>query len=197
MTTPTSVSAEPVIAARRHRVAAAIIDNVTVVIAFTLIRTALGGEETFEESSPTSWLNLYAGNPGWVTEIMLLALTIGYFWSQHAVWGQTLGKRLCRLKVVAASTGEAPGVVWAGVRTLVYPALSTVPYVWPAVYVVMLWSFADRRRRGLHDVAARTIVVDLTGPGSVREQVRGALFRVGLLVAVFAALVLISVIVAR
>ncbi|PZG48010.1 hypothetical protein C1I98_13065 [Spongiactinospora gelatinilytica] len=60
-----------------------------------------------------------------------------------------------------------------------------------------LWSFADRRRRGLHDVVARTIVVDLTGPGSARAQARGALFRVGLLVAVFAALVLISVIVAR
>ncbi|PZG41999.1 hypothetical protein C1I98_20495, partial [Spongiactinospora gelatinilytica] len=107
MTTPTSVSIEPILAVRRHRVAAAIIDYVTIAIAFALTRAALGGEEVFKESSSTSWLNFYEGNPGWLTEIVLLILTIGYFWSQHAVWGQTLGKRLCRLKVVAAATGEA------------------------------------------------------------------------------------------
>lgn len=68
--------------------------------------------------------------------------------------GQTLGKRVCNIRVVAAATGE-PGIgVGLGVARYFSRMLSSIPlglgYFW------MLW---DDRRQTWHDKLAGTLVV--------------------------------------
>jgi hypothetical protein len=62
--------------------------------------------------------------------------------------------------------------------------------------VDMLWIFGDSKRRCLHDVIAQTVVIDLGGPSRRGLGGSGFLFGLGVIVALFAALVLISVLVA-
>ncbi|GAA4187353.1 hypothetical protein GCM10022252_20710 [Streptosporangium oxazolinicum] len=150
-----------------------------------------------EKSVLVSYLNPYAGNPNWPIEVAVTVLFAAYFWVQHALWGQTLGKRLCRLKVVSSVTGGPPSLRHAGIRALAYPAMMSVPYIGVLINLVdMLWIFGDSKRRCLHDVIAKTVVIDLGGPNRNRLGGSGFLFGLGIIVALFAAFVLVSMLVA-
>ena len=160
-------------------------------MAISPISLLLADVEVLDQSELDRYLNPYAGNPYWPIEVALDILFTVYFWVQHALWGQTLGKRICRLKVVSGSTGETPSFRHAGIRALVAPAVTSVPYIGLLVCLVdTLWMFGDSKNRCLHDVIAKTVVVDLAGPN--RNRFGGA----GFIIALFAALVLIFVLVA-
>jgi uncharacterized RDD family membrane protein YckC len=151
------------LAARRHRFAALLIDSLIFSMATSPIYL-LSDEKTEVSDEPVlfGYLNPYAGDPNWPIEVVVTILLAVYFWLQHALWGRTLGKRLCRLKVVSSTTGELPSLRHAGIRALVYPALVSAPYLGSALSLVdTLWMFGDPKRRCLHDVAGRTIVIDI------------------------------------
>ncbi|MER6943643.1 RDD family protein [Nonomuraea sp. NPDC000554] len=190
--TPQPLAATPALAARRHRFAAFLIDSLIFYVAALPVSMVYGSEES-DTSGLMGLLNPYAGDAQWPLTVAVDVLFAVYFWLQHALWGQTLGKRLCRLKVVSSTTGEPPGLRLAGVRALVHPALGVVPYLGVALSLIdALWIFGDSKRRCLHDVVAGTVVVDLDGPGW-----RGFLVGLGALVALFTTVVLVSVLVAR
>jgi uncharacterized RDD family membrane protein YckC len=89
-----------------------------------------------------------------------------------AVWGQTFGKRVAGTRVVSTlsgplSLGQAVVrfLVYSGVGvvlSIIHPLLSTL---WFVVIVVSI--LRDREHRGVHDLAARTIVV--SAPASIRR----------------------------
>ncbi|WP_433248371.1 RDD family protein [Streptosporangium sp. CA-135522] len=187
------------LAARRHRFAAFIIDNLIFYIAISPIRLLLAeGSEVSEESVLISYLNPYAGNPDWPIEIAVTVLFAVYFWLQHALWGQTLGKRLYRLKVVSSTTGEPPSPRRAGVRALVYPVLASTPYSGMLINLIdTLWIFVGSKRQCLHDVISGTVVVDHGDPGKKGIGGPGFLFGLGVVITLFAALAFISVSVTR
>lgn len=87
-------------------------------------------------------------------------LIVAYYVGSWATFGQTVGKRLLGLRVVAADGGRVrPG------RALLRFAgyfLSALP-----VYLGFAWVLVDRRRRGWHDVLAKTLVV-YDRPGEAR-----------------------------
>ena len=94
-----------------------------------------------------------------------LFVVVGYEVIQIAVWGQTVGKRIVRIKVVRDASGECSGWGksfgrWA-VPTLAMVALALTSG-WLAVvravlcYVSPTW---DRSRQGWHDMAAGTLVI--------------------------------------
>ncbi|MFJ2030515.1 RDD family protein [Streptosporangium sp. NPDC087985] len=143
-----------IIAARRHRFVAFLIDNLIFHIAVSLVYPLpFEGLEMSNESTLINYLNPYAGNPDWPIEVAVTILLAVYFWLQHALWGQTLGKRLCRLKVVSRKTGEPPSLRHAGIRALVYPALALTPYSGALINLVdALWMFVGAKRQCLHDV---------------------------------------------
>lgn len=94
--------------------------------------------------------------------VMLIAFVL-YFCISHARWGQTLGKRAFRIRVVDPTTGSPPGYAAAALRALIYPGLAAV-LVTPfsaLILVDVLWMFWDDRCRCLHDKVAGTIVVDV------------------------------------
>jgi uncharacterized RDD family membrane protein YckC len=73
--------------------------------------------------------------------------------------GQTPGKMALRIKVVRAEAPVPPGLGRAVVRWAVPAVASIVPLGPLVVYGWLVW---DRRRQGLHDKAARTLVISGT-----------------------------------
>lgn len=71
-------------------------------------------------------------------------------------WGATLGRYALGLRVVNSS-GEAPGLARALVRTVV-EAISTL-----ALFIGYLWMLWDKDKQTWHDKAARTYVVRVDG----------------------------------
>lgn len=101
--------------------------------------------------------------------LWLLAAVGGfaYFWICGAVWGRTLGMRLCGLRVVAVGGGRA-GVAATLARTLLL-AVDWLP-VFFILGAVLIWLTPRHQRLG--DLAARTVVVR-TALVSVERLARG------------------------
>ena len=100
----------------------------------------------------------YATHQGEINEVMrgsAILAAILYFWVAHAIWGQTLGKRLMRIKVVRAN-GRPPGFGWGIIRVLVMFALATLWITW--------WPMLGEERRAIHDYAAGTWVIQAHRP---------------------------------
>lgn len=77
-----------------------------------------------------------------------------------AVFGQTAGKHVLRIRVVRSADAGRVSWTYAAVRSLVTSAASLVPTV--GVFVaagVYLWAAFDPLRQGLHDKLAGTLVV--------------------------------------
>lgn len=75
--------------------------------------------------------------------------------------GATPGKALKRMRVASlwSATGQ-PTQTQAFVRAIVVQTLALSVFAWwPLVFVYVLSPFTNRDRRGLHDVAAGTVVI--------------------------------------
>lgn len=130
-----------------RRIAAALIDAAIIAILLVIIAKGLGDEGTTKRS-------LWAETEGGPRTLFLL-LTFAYFFGTELLWGQTLGKRVMKIRVVGED-GAKLGPVPALIRNLVrfVDAL-------PALYIVgaiTLFATGERRAR-LGDLAAKTKVV--------------------------------------
>ena len=115
-------------------------------LASLFVYLVLLGRGSFAEvgKEPSSW-------PLWVAAI---AGAFVYFWLCEAVWGRTVGKRLCELRVVRRDGGKL-GAGGAFVRNL----LRLVDWL-PFLYVLgaaVIWVTPANQRVG--DIAARSVVV--------------------------------------
>lgn len=95
-----------------------------------------------------------------VVGLLFYVVAFGYDWLQHALWGQTIGKRALGTRVVAASSrGRVGGGAAAG-RAAIYALSPAVPFVGGLFELVNeLWLTWDPNRQCLHDKAAHTVVV--------------------------------------
>jgi uncharacterized RDD family membrane protein YckC len=88
------------------------------------------------------------------------AVSFGYDWIQHGLWGQTIGKRVMGTKVVTADTRAPISGQSACGRAAVYALIPAVPSVGALFALVNeSWLLWDPRRQCLHDKAASTVVV--------------------------------------
>jgi uncharacterized RDD family membrane protein YckC len=78
---------------------------------------------------------------------------VGYFVGLWSVTGQTLGSRLLEIRVCRAADGSVPSAGGALVR-FAGLILAAVP-----LFAGFLPILVDDRRRGVHDMLARTVVV--------------------------------------
>ncbi len=99
-------------------------------------------------------------NPHLTTGMIVAAglLDLVYSVALIALWGQTLGMMLLRIRVVRRETGRPPDWGRALVRFAVPAVMGIVPLLGMLAYAWMLW---DPLRQGLHDKAAGTLVVVL------------------------------------
>lgn len=82
-----------------------------------------------------------------------LLWTVGYFATFWATTGRTPGNRALRIRVVAADGGRlAPR---RALLRFVGLTLATIP-----LFAGFLPILVDARRRGIHDMLARTVVID-------------------------------------
>lgn len=97
-----------------------------------------------------------AGLSEWSVALLLAALVV-YLSYYPVCWthgGQTIGMRLAHIRVVRDPDAAPVGWKAAVLRLLGFAVNGFV------LYLGWLWIFIDRRRRGWHDLLARTVVVD-------------------------------------
>jgi len=98
------------------------------------------------------WLGVALIAVGWL-------LTIGIQWYLLTTRGQTIGKAICKIRIVRAVDGQNPGFVKAVlVRTIICGAISGIPYVGLAFWLADCAFIFREDRRTLHDLIADTKV---------------------------------------
>jgi uncharacterized RDD family membrane protein YckC len=76
--------------------------------------------------------------------------------------GQTLGKIIVGVRVALLVNGAKPSGSQAAMRALVPGAAISIPVLGVGFYLlVFVWAFNNAMRRGIHDLAAGTVVVRL------------------------------------
>ena len=93
------------------------------------------------------WFEIWAN-------VIFLGVPILYYAGFHAAHGRTPAKSICRLKVTDAQ-GRRPTLAKALVRALIF-----VVCVYFFYGIPLLYAFFHPQRRGLHDLAAGTYVVE-------------------------------------
>lgn len=97
------------------------------------------------------------------TLLVVVLVDLVYEVVPTAVWGQTLGKRILRLKVVNAATGGTPGLRKSLGRWALLILPIAVPYVqYPGAVFFLLCVLTmghEPLYRGWHDKAAGTLVI--------------------------------------
>ncbi len=130
-----------------RRVAAAVIDALIVLILLVVVAKTLGDEGDTKRS-------LWAETEGSPRTIFIL-LTFAYFFATELAWGQTIGKRVMKLRVVRVD-GSRLGAGPAAIRNIV-----RFVDAFPALYIIgaiVLFTFGNKTQR-LGDMAAKTKVV--------------------------------------
>jgi uncharacterized RDD family membrane protein YckC len=88
----------------------------------------------------------------WLPPVMLLLYGFTYFWLSQALTGRTISQALVGIKVILAD-GRPLGPGAAAIRTIV------LPFSFLLFGIGALMALVDRRRRALHDLAAKSAVV--------------------------------------
>lgn len=143
-----------------RRVAAALIDVAIIFLLLVVVAKTLGDEGTTSRS-------IWAETSGGPRAVFFL-LTFAYFFGAEAAWGQTVGKRVMKLRVVGLD-GARVAAGPAFVRNLVR-VVDWLPSLYLIGAIAVLAS-GDRRQR-LGDMAAKTKVVadDARPPSPPRDR---------------------------
>ncbi|WP_308439160.1 RDD family protein [Streptomyces sulfonofaciens] len=145
----------PPLAPSGRRVLARVIDIVVVGVVVWLVSLALG-VAAYEINDRMQFGRSFGES------LITAVFYIAYDAILISRTGQTLGKRLLKLRVANLSDGSTPTfqVSLARAAVLWVPFAFCCAFVWTAVSGG--WSFFDRPyKQGLHDKAARTVVVSI------------------------------------
>ncbi|MFD5814564.1 RDD family protein [Streptomyces sp. NPDC127038] len=148
----------PPLADSGKRVLARILDMILVGIVVWLLSWAFGVTEYNVDSNKIE----YSKSLG--QSLVAAVLYVAYDTVMISKTGQTLGKRLFNHRVANLDNGSTPSVQTSLVRALVLwiPFAFCCACIWTAI--AGGWSFFDKPyKQGLHDKAAKTVVVDATG----------------------------------
>jgi len=122
----------------------------TIVLFVGLIALGIGGLVDFSEG---------ATNFGFTIVAVLLAAAYEIVFI--ATRGQTPGKMAAGTKVVTEAGDDPPGWGPAAIRYAVPGVVGLIPSLGLVGIVIYLWLLWDRKRQGLHDKAAKTLVVNV------------------------------------
>ncbi|MFF5155477.1 RDD family protein [Streptomyces sp. NPDC000348] len=151
---PGPLAGMPPLADSGRRTLARIIDMILVGIVVWLLTWPFGVSEYDVDGR-----NINVGN-SFAQSVVAAVLYIAYDTFMIARNGQTLGKKWLRMRVADLADGSTPSVQTALVRALVLwlPFAFCCACLWTVV--AGGWSFFDRPyKQGLHDKAAKTVVV--------------------------------------
>ncbi|MGC5563337.1 RDD family protein [Streptomyces sp. FR-108] len=144
----------PPLADSGRRVLARIIDMILVVIVVWLLTWGFGVSEYDVDTDKIQYGKSFGQS------LIALLLYVGYDTFLTTRSGQTLGKKWLHLRVANLDNGSTPSVQTSLVRALVLwvPFAFCCACIWTAI--AGGWSFFDKPyKQGLHDKAAKTVVV--------------------------------------
>ncbi len=148
------------LAGRWHRLGAAIIDSIVVAILVLVVLGIFGQTDSLVDQDFTSQArNAIIGAFVWIGAQF-------YFLRE----GQTMGKRLLRIRMVDYTTGEVPSMVQLiAVRFLPVQLINLIPGIGPLLALVDVLFIFGSERRCLHDLLAGTKVVTADAMGYVTQ----------------------------
>ncbi|RCG27824.1 RDD family protein [Sphaerisporangium album] len=159
---------DPAVAARRYRLLAMLIDCVPLFFVNLALGSLLNPQwfnTTVGDASLSSsggllgvlFVNPFQ-DPYWFSDQVFAAVAGLYFWTCHFRWGQTLGKKLCRIKVVTTD-GNPLTSRQSALRAVFYCGVIMIPYVGVPLALADQLMIAGSERRCLHDILAGTVVI--------------------------------------
>lgn len=97
------------------------------------------------------------------TDIMFYVLTIriAYQTIFTALYGGSIGKIICKIKIIRIDTIDKPNWLQSFVRSFVRSISELF------LYIPLLFAFADPFKRALHDILMKTIVIDVSIPQDI------------------------------
>ena len=148
--TAPAIPGDAVLAPFSARIGGLVVDQAVAGFPVFLVFLALGySSSDMLTGSVALWFNVAFISLGLVHE------TIGV-----ARFGRSIGKWVCRTRVIDANDGGSVTVSSAFIRSLVPAVFGVIPgigmFLEMAVY---FWAFVDPRRQAVHDKAAGTLVV--------------------------------------
>lgn len=152
----------PPLASVGKRILARVVDWIIVAIPLVLISIPFNVYHHWSDSSD-NWDDAVSGVNGggqWVFRIITIVAFVGYDAMMTQRGGQTLGKRFFKIRVAMLNDGRVPDSRSSLLRALVLwvPALVCCACFWPLLILILI--LLDRPyRQGLHDKAAKTVVV--------------------------------------
>lgn len=124
---------------------------ILIVISVPVVALLLGGDD------------LFGGEGGVPAELSLTLEVISgvYYVAFTALVGQTPGKMVMKMRVVDWDKGRIPSWMASFIRWGIVAAVGAIPVFGLLIFVMYAWVLFDKRRQGLHDKAARTLVLDV------------------------------------
>lgn len=90
--------------------------------------------------------------------LYIVALKIAYHSIFSAFYGASVGKIICKIKIIKIDTLDKPSVIEAISRSILRILAEML------LYIPLLIAFADPFRRAMHDLLVKTIVIDVSMP---------------------------------
>lgn len=100
---------------------------------------------------------------GWVANLLGLAIGFVYvFWFIAKKEGQTIGMKALKLRCVRATDGGVVDTSISARRAAYAAAFSFVSlFIFIPILIDLLWPLWDKKNQTLHDILARTVVIDV------------------------------------
>ncbi|MEU7023441.1 RDD family protein [Streptomyces sp. NPDC046203] len=144
-----------------RRIAARVLDWLIVAIPLALIGIPFHIYERITENDDwNNTVNSLNGGSQLIFQLITIVAYVGYDTVMVARNGQTLGKKWLKLRVAMLNDGSTPPMNASLVRAFVLwlPALICCACLWPLLILILI--LLDKPyKQGLHDKAAKTVVV--------------------------------------
>lgn len=92
----------------------------------------------------------------------IILLAIAYHTIFTALYGGSIGKILCKIKVVRIDTIDKPSYLQSFYRAFIRVISANLLF-----YIPLLFIFVDSFRRAFHDIVIKTIVIDISIPQDI------------------------------
>ncbi|MFF5971712.1 RDD family protein [Streptomyces sp. NPDC012769] len=153
----------PPLAESGRRIVARIIDWLIIAIPLAIIGIPFKVyERAGDDNDFGDTVNSLNGGGQLIFQLITIVAYVAYDTVMTAKNGQTLGKKLMKLRVAMLNDGSTPSMNASLIRAIVLwlPALICCACLWPLLLLILI--LVDKPyKQGLHDKAAKTVVVSV------------------------------------
>ncbi|WP_406861182.1 RDD family protein [Streptomyces sp. HUAS MG47] len=158
---PDPLAGMPPLADSGKRILARIIDWLIITVPLALIGIPFDVyERTTDSDDFGDAISQSSTGSGLVFQLLSIVAFVAYDTVMTAKAGQTVGKKLMKMRVAMLNDGSTPPVNASLIRAIVLwlPALICCACLWPLLLLILI--LVDKPyKQGLHDKAAKTVVV--------------------------------------